>query len=199
MAGPRPENPVSKQTRNRLRWAAAGLLLIGALIFTGVHFAEPLLCVQSHPRQADAIVVLGGEPVIRVALAAALVTNGFSSRVIVSGRGDCHDNQRLLEKMGIAANAIELECASSTTEENARFAVEQLRKRGHRRIIIVTSWFHSRRALSSFRHYAPEIEFLSKPVARTKSFYEERHYIGAEYLKTAWYFVRFGIVPTFSP
>jgi len=196
---PEVAKPSVAANRKRLKWFAGLLALCVLSVLAGVLFDDELLCVRSRLQPGDAIVVLGGEPVIRVAAAAALATNGFAARVIVSGAGDCEDNRRLLEKLGVAPRNIEVECDSGTTEENARFTVARLRKHGCRRVIIVTSWFHSRRALSCFRHYAPEMEFISAPVARAKPFRDERHYIGAEYLKTVWYVMRFGIVPSLSP
>jgi uncharacterized SAM-binding protein YcdF (DUF218 family) len=38
-----------------------------------------------------------------------------------------------------------------------------LRQMGAKRVIIVTSWYHSRRALACFEHYAPDIKFYSRP------------------------------------
>ena len=70
-----------------------------------------------------------------------------------------------------------------------------LREHQCQRVIIVTSWFHSRRALSSFRKYAPEIEFLSMPAPRTQLWKYERGYIASEYVKMILYGVRFGIFP----
>ena len=34
---------------------------------------------------------------------------------------------------------------------------------GAQRVIIVTSWYHSRRALACFEHYAPDMKFYSRP------------------------------------
>lgn len=147
---------------------------------------------------ADAIVVLGGEPVVRVRTAAVLVSNGFAPRVIISGSGDCEDNGRLIEKMGVRTNMVEVECDSKTTQENARFTVKLLREHGCKQVIVVTSWYHSRRALNTFRRYAPEIRFMSAPVERTKPWRYERSYIMAEYAKTIWYAVRYGIWPATS-
>jgi uncharacterized SAM-binding protein YcdF (DUF218 family) len=136
--------------------------------------------------------------VVRAEHAAHLATNGMAPHVIVSGRGDCESNRRVMVQRGVAAKLIELECASRNTQQNAVETVKRLRAQKCRRVIIVTSWFHSRRALSSFRKYAPEIEFLSAPVPRTKPWQFERGYIMSEYLKTAGYVLRYGIWPTVS-
>ena len=181
--------------RRRLRilvlTGAAILILIAALFV----FAEPLLCVRSSLSPADAIVVLGGEPLVRVKTAAALITNGYAPSVFLTGQGDCEDNLRHLQQLGISTNHVVLECDSISTQENALFTVKLLRERQCKRVIIVTSWFHSRRALSCFSKYAPEIEFLSAPAPRSGPFRYERNYIAREYIKIAWYALRWQVLP----
>lgn len=177
------------------RWLALVAGLVVGLAAVLVTFDFQLLCVTSRPSAADAIVVLGGEPVVRAEYAAHLATNGPVPLVIVSGRGDGEANRRVLERWGVPTNLIKLEGTSRTTQENALYTVQLLRAHGCRRVIIVTSWYHSRRALSCFRHYAPEIEFASAPVARTQPWRLERGYITSEYLKTVWYVLRWQILP----
>jgi uncharacterized SAM-binding protein YcdF (DUF218 family) len=92
-------------------------------------------------------------------------------------------NHHLLEKRGVPTNAIIIECESSSTQENAEFTVPILRRNGFTNVTLVTLWFHSRRALSCFRKYAPEIEFISVPAPRTAAWKYERGYIAAEYAK----------------
>jgi len=101
---------------------------------------------------------------------------------------------------GIPAAAIQLECQSRTTRENALFAVPLLRAQSARRVIIVTSWFHARRALNCFRHDAPEIEFISRPTTADlpKSHWPNKHERGrvlSEYAKLLYYWPRYGIGP----
>jgi uncharacterized SAM-binding protein YcdF (DUF218 family) len=63
----------------------------------------------------------------------------------------------------VPEKVIMLECGSHTTRENAEFSIPLLRQIGAHRVIIVTSWYHSRRALMCFEHYAPDIKFYSRP------------------------------------
>jgi uncharacterized SAM-binding protein YcdF (DUF218 family) len=177
------------------RWLAALAALVLALAIALVTFDFQLLCVTSRLKSSDAIVVLGGEPVIRAEHAARLATNGLAPLIIVTGNGDCENNRRVIIRHGVPTNHVELECTSRTTQENALLTVKLLRERKCQRVILVTSWFHSRRALGSFRKYAPEIEFISSPVERTKPWRYERGYVMSEYLKTIGYALRFGIWP----
>ena len=187
---------ISRKHFKLRRWLAVTMGLFLALVVVLATCEESILRVTSKLQTADAIVVLGGEPVVRAEYAATLATNGMAPHVIISGRGDCESNRRVLVQRGVPAQQIELECASRSTQQNAVETVKRLRAQKCRRVIIVTSWFHSRRALSSFRKYGPEIEFLSAPVPRTKPWQFERGYIASEYLKTVAYALRYGIWPT---
>jgi uncharacterized SAM-binding protein YcdF (DUF218 family) len=67
-------------------------------------------------------------------------------------------------------------------------------------VILVTSWFHSRRALKCFRHHAPDIEFVSRPtiVDLPNSHWPnkyERGWVLTEYTKLLYYWVRYGVSP----
>lgn len=186
---------MSKRRVNVRRALGIALLLLVLAVVAGFVFAEQLLGVFHSPAPADAIVVLGGEPITRTRAAAFLVTNGFAPRVILSGSGDCEENRDHLKQLGVRTNIVELECQSTSTQENALFTVKLLREHKCKRVIIVTSWFHSRRALSCFRKYAPEIEFISVPAPRTAVWKYERNYIAAEYGKMIIYGARFGIFP----
>ncbi len=135
------------------------LLLAG---LTAFFFPQQVLTVDSGPVQADILVVLGGNP-DRAVRAVELFKEGEAPEILVSGKGDCASNEKLLEQDGVANAAIILECKSHTTRENAEFSIPLLRQMGARRVIIVTSWYHSRRALACFRHYAPDIKFYSRP------------------------------------
>src|ERR1035441_10336009 len=73
-------------------------------------------------------------------------------------------------------------------------------QKGAKRVIIVTSWYHSRRALHAFQHYAPDIQFYSRPAyfgyPRTQwSRAGISGYIRAEYVKLAGYWVCYGVCP----
>ena len=114
------------------------------------------------------------------------------------------------------AAAIEVEAKSRSTKQNALFTIPLLRamntalsdhpvegedwRAGRRlkRVIIVTSWYHSRRALHCFRHYAPDIQFYSRPsyFAYERSHWRPegmRGYLRAEYVKLAGYWVCYGV------
>jgi len=190
-----------KLARKRLL-LALGILLLGAMATLGALLFSPnLLCVQDQntKAKADAIVVLGGEVLYRPPRTLELYQEGAAPQILVSGLGDCEEYRTLLVGKGVPQSAIQLECRSRTTRENAQFSVPLLRALGARRVIIVTSWFHSRRALHCFRHYAPEIEFISLPTIgdQPKPHWvaRQRGWVMKEYLKLAGYWICYGIPP----
>ncbi len=175
-------------------------VLLLALVAVAVAFPQKLLCVDSGPAQADVMVVLGGGAAERPERAAELFTNHAAPRIIVSGWGDCTINRHLLIEDGVPGKVIELETQSRTTRENAEFTVKLLREQKASRVILVTSWYHSRRALASFRHYAPEIKFYSRPsyVDYARADWPGRRFIGHiywEYPKLLGYWVGYGVWP----
>ena len=148
------------------------------------------------------MVVLGGGSPARPQRAAELFRAGAAPIILVSGIEDTPGNVFVLETNGVPAAAIVREGKSRTTFENAQFSIPLLRQMGAKRVIIVTSWFHSRRALACFEHLAPDIRFYSRPVhadalgAMSPAAREaEKHLVRLEYSKLLGYWLRYGICP----
>ncbi len=109
-------------------------------------------------------------------------------------------NEKLLEKVGVTNAAIILESKSRTTRENAEFSIPLLRQIGTHHVIIVTSWYHSRRALACIEHYAPDIQFYSRPsyFAYPRTEWRPKGisgYVKSEYVKLLGYWVCYGVCP----
>ena len=90
------------------------------------------------------------------------------------------------------------ESQSRSTYENAVLTKKALEASHPRSVMLVTSWFHSRRALAEFRNVWPEVAFGVHPVYAGATFTArfriyEMGYIFSEYVKTLWYMVRYGI------
>lgn len=200
------EDVVVTTARRKLRvkrvlgWlgVAAGALLVAAV---AVYRSAPaLLTVDSGEYKAGAMVVLGGDTYGRPARAAELFKSGAAPVVIASGAGDSAEMVRALKQNGVPESAIWREERSGSTWENAKFSAALLRRAGVTNAIVVTSWYHSRRALATFRKVAPEMRFYSRPsywgVERGMW---SQHGIGshvrAEYVKVIGYWVRYGVRP----
>jgi uncharacterized SAM-binding protein YcdF (DUF218 family) len=186
-----------KNLRRVLISLGAGILLlaVGALAFP-----QQVLVLDDGQPQADTIVLLGGGSGERPVRAAELFRSNAAPKILVSGAGDAQGNRLLLMNRGVPRSAISLEPNSKTTKENAQFSIPLLRATGAKRVILVTSWYHSRRALRCFRHYAPDLIFYSCPsyhgFLRAEWSRENlRRRIRAEYVKTLGYWVCYGVCP----
>jgi uncharacterized SAM-binding protein YcdF (DUF218 family) len=192
------EQSVPKSRFKRSRKIVSTVVIFLAVGVGALILSKPLLCVDSGaPQRADAIIVLGGGVFDRPPQAAELFKAGLAGRIIVTGDGDCDENRLALVARGVPESAIEVECRSRTTWENAKFTEPLLKAAGARKVIIVTSWYHSRRALNTFRTAVPTIEFTSAP-----SYHSDRprlrttvSRIYKEYAKIAWYWARWGVPP----
>jgi uncharacterized SAM-binding protein YcdF (DUF218 family) len=134
----------------------------------------PPVALESLPN-ADAIVVLGGaisgvvsprlfpdlsSAADRVWHAARVYHAGKAPLLVVSGgRLPWRDEEApeavailvFLEDLGVASDHVLLEDRSSTTRGNALETRELLRQRGIKRVLLVTSALHMRRAVAAFR------------------------------------------------
>ena len=184
-----------------MRIAPALVILFSALAIVAMAFPQKFLCIDSGPAKADAIIILGGGTGSRERpeQAAELFKQQAAPRIIVSGAGDDGINRRILIEQGVPANVIQIESKSETTAQNAQFTIKLLRTQNLHSAIIVTSWYHSRRAFETFEHYAPEIKFYSRP-----SYFEFKRSdwtrllirrIFLEYLKLPGYWIHYGICP----
>jgi uncharacterized SAM-binding protein YcdF (DUF218 family) len=146
------------------RVAVIGFLLAATVTAIGYYYPEKILCVDSGKNvSADVIVVLGGGQHERPQRAAELFQAHVAPRILISGAGDDEINRQILIRAGVPAAVIEVEGKSATTRENAEFTLNRLRAEKVHRVILVTSWYHSRRALMTFEHFEMEMKFYSCP------------------------------------
>jgi uncharacterized SAM-binding protein YcdF (DUF218 family) len=148
--------------------AIAGVLLASLLplaVYAGaILLSGPLLGLPDAAGKADVIVVLGGDGPARADHAAALWRTGAAPRVLVTGRSDCGTIAGRMTAEGVRRSAITTECRSASTWENADFSAPLLARMGVRHALLVTNWFHARRALASFASRCPDLQFAVAPV-----------------------------------
>jgi uncharacterized SAM-binding protein YcdF (DUF218 family) len=181
------------------RIALASCFLLLVLSVAAFLFPHQVLTIDSGNVKADVLVVLGGGEG-RAERAAELYRHGDAPLVLVTGHGDCQSNIQTLERDGVPADVITAEPRALTTMENARFTLPLLRQMHAQRVIIVTSWYHSRRALACFEHVAPDLKFLSRP-----SYFEYEPkpanrtgyswHVNYEYVKLVGYWFSYGVCP----
>lgn len=136
----------------------------------------------SRTPEVDAIVLLGGairgdthmgtlgdlnQQADRLVLAVALYKAGKASRILVTGGGEPGARTEaeimtdLLQVMGVPPRAILQERKSRNTYRNALYSAVMLNEVGARRILLVTSAFHMRRAEALFA--AQGLEVITAP------------------------------------
>lgn len=152
-----------------------GLLSYTPFIWT---LAEPLR-VSEPPVRADAVVVFaggvgesgraGGGYLERVKRALELHQAGmadtlvFSSGYVFAFR-EAEVMREIAIANGVQPSDIVLETQAANTYENVVFTRDIARARGWRRVMLVSSPYHMRRALLVWQKAAPDIEVVSTPV-----------------------------------
>lgn len=128
-----------------------------------------LLTEQDPPAKSDVLVVLGGDGGARIDHAVELWREGWAPLIVVSGGPVFRETtwaslmkKRALE-LGVPDASIVSQDKSWTTAEDALYASRLLYARGAQRAIVVTSSWHSARAIALFRDAEPAIEWISCP------------------------------------
>lgn len=120
---------------------------------------------------ADLIISLSGDSYcLRERKAAELYQQGFAPRVLVSGYnyGPQQDTSTAasayVRSLGVPEHAVLPLPGGNNTRLEAEHISALMRTRGWRSALIVTSAFHSRRAVFTFARTAPDLTFISAPV-----------------------------------
>ncbi|MBM3861877.1 MAG: YdcF family protein [Verrucomicrobia bacterium] len=181
-----------QQDKSKLRRLKLILTVGVAVVVILPLLSRWLLRVEQPVTQPmDAIVVLGGDPGDRAPHAAELYKKGVASLVIVAGDGG--GLAHALKMAGVPSSAIIQEAGSRTTWENARNVAPILEERGIVKVVLVTSWWHTRRALACFQTVISAVSFRSSHEAFrqddslvTPSMWGT---VWLEYLKTTHYII----------
>lgn len=185
---------------------ALALLVCGYFFMQGEGyeaFWRHWLVVSLPMEQADALIVLGGEPRARPLEAARLYKAGVAPRVFVSGVGDASRNRQILIGAGVPAEVITMESKAISTYTNATMLKALLAAVNVRSALIITSPFHTRRALATFRKVIPEIDFGVTDALADRWKLPEGHAVinrlaTVEFLKTMEYWLLYGVSPSLS-
>jgi len=160
--------------------------------FAALFYSEQVLTLPDDGVAADVIVVPGGDGPPRAAQAARLWKQGRSPLILITGDGDCLFNKQIMVRDGVNPSAIFVECGSGSTWQNARYSVPVMRDIHARTALIVTNWYHSRRAIASFRTACPQMHFAASTIggsgeAGFPATAAEWELVIKEYLKLGWY------------
>ena len=158
----------------KLRFKAA--LAIVVLLIAGSFFHEAILKALGaylvkvdSPAQADVVLVLDGDSSgRRILKAGELARAGYAPSVVVSGGAGVYGSYACDLAIPFAVRHgypesyfIHLENNARSTEAEAQAALQWIRAKGYRRILLVTSDYHTRRASSIYRRQAPDLTFIT--------------------------------------
>jgi len=128
---------------------------------TGIFaFKAGTLLVVDDPKPSDVIVVLAGETDHRPAHALQLLQQGYGRRVLLDVPADAmiYDTQQMeiaqkyVQNLQQAASIAICPIVGLSTRDESHDVAQCLTHEQGTRILLVTSAFHTRRSLSTFRH-----------------------------------------------
>ena len=175
-----------------------------------------VLLVEQTVGEPDAIVALASHEWERLPKAAALA-KAFPGATVLLTRPkqisvyNCHDCGRRVERLvraGVESGRIEMLGLTDTGTRGEALAVRAVATtRGIRRLVVVTSPYHTRRALSVFRHVLQGSGIRVGSVAaqdpqvdmRPERWWEspsDRAYVGYEWAGLFYYWLRYGVPMT---
>lgn len=191
------------------------VFLSAAWIFLAPFFAERLI-VEKPLEKADVILILAGSSVYieRTNRAAEIYKRGAAPRIVLNDDGTktgwsrqekrnipyVEMAQRNLLAQGVPAESIEiLKPDGSGTIYEAQTVAEKVKKIGWKSILIVTSAYHTRRALDTFERVLADENVKIGVVAAlserdTPAFYwwltaDGWNWVTSEYVKSFYYWV----------
>lgn len=177
--------------RRRIGWTAATALVGYVLVFQTPllwTLASPLQIVDA-PRKADVIAVFaggvgesgraGGGYQERVQHAANLYLAGYSSHLVFSSGfvfafQEAEVMRDLAVALGVPPEAIILERQASSTYENVIYTRDIMIANNWEQLLVVSSPYHMRRAMLTWRKQAPSFQIVSTPVSESQYYAHER-------------------------
>jgi uncharacterized SAM-binding protein YcdF (DUF218 family) len=188
-----------RRTRSGILPVVAVMLALYVLVFqTNAVWvvAEPLR-VTRMPIQSDVVVIFGGGvgestragggALERVKQAVDLYRVGYAGHLVISSGyiytlREAEVMRAMAIDLGVPAGAIVLEQHAVNTYDNVRFVAAILREHRWTRALLVTSPYHTRRALLVWTHVAPDIAVVPTPPYETQ-FYEHDRGASLEQLR----------------
>jgi hypothetical protein len=170
-------------------WLLALTLLTGFLVGLGAKAGGFL--VLDAPRPSDVILVLAGETDRRPERALQLLAQGYGRQIVldVPARAKIYEftqiqlAEKYIQDLPQAASVSLCPIDGQSTREESKDAEKCLARAGGKSVLIVTSDFHTRRALSVFRREVPGYEY-SAAAARDGAQFGVRWWTHRQWAKT---------------
>jgi hypothetical protein len=145
--------------------ALAGALLACVLMVAAAKAGGFL--VMDAPRRSDVILVLAGETDRRPELALQLLAQGYGRRMVLDVPADAKIYEftqlqlarKYVQDLPQAASVSVCPIEGLSTKDESKEAEKCIEREGGKSVLIVTSDFHTRRALSVFRREIPGHEY----------------------------------------
>jgi hypothetical protein len=174
--------------RNRVRLLAGALL--GCLLVAAAARAGGFLVVDA-PRPSDVILVLAGETDRRPELALQLLAQGYGRRIVLDVPADAKIYEftqldlarKYVQDMPHAASVSICPIEGLSTKDESKEAEKCIAREGGKSVLIVTSDFHTRRAVGVFRREIPGHEY-SVAAARDETQFGVRWWTHRQWAKT---------------
>jgi hypothetical protein len=171
------------------RWLMAWVVM-GCLAVVLAAKAGGFLVLDA-PRRCDVILVLAGETDVRPQRALQLLARGYGRRVVLDVPAETKIYEftqiQLAEKyvLDLPQAALVSVCPVNglSTKDESKDAEKCIAREGGKSVLIVTSDFHTRRALSIFRRETPEHEY-SVAAARDETQFGVRWWTHRQWAKT---------------
>jgi DUF218 domain len=169
-------------------------LPVGAGLLTVFGARAGYMLVVDAPQPSDVIVVLAGETDKRPLRALELLDQGYGRGVVLDVPAEATDfgvsevelAQRYVHQFPEAAAVKICPIEGLSTKDESHDAERCLRGESGNRVLLVTSDYHTRRALSVFRHELPGKSF-SAAAARDDREFGERWWRHRQWAKTCAY------------
>jgi uncharacterized SAM-binding protein YcdF (DUF218 family) len=134
--------------------------------------------VTNHPARADAIVVLAGETKLRPEFGVDLLRRGYAGHLVIDVPASAviyqHTQieiaQAYVDQLPERPDVRLCPIYGLSTKGESQDVSRCLETRGIRRVLLVTSDYHTRRALSVFRKMLPNYDFEVVAVCDPKTF-----------------------------
>jgi DUF218 domain len=178
------------------------IVLFPVVIFAALASQAARFLVVDEPEKSDAIVVLAGETNVRPARALELLRQGVAPRVFMDAetRDRIYDQQlteiaqKYVNGLGEANRVSVCPIVGFSTNAEADDVSRCLQSLGAHRVLIVTSDYHTRRALMIFRHRLPQYQFNAvaacNPAQFGEAWWTNREWAKVtldEWLKILWW------------
>ena len=176
------------------------IAILASVLFLSLTSGKFLVVNNLQP--ADVIVVLAGETDRRPALGLELLSKNYAPKMLLDVPADARVyqwnmldlSQQYIQKLPQAQSVAICPIAGLSTKAEAHDVLQCVQKLGVHSVLVVTSDYHTRRALSTFRHelrgYRVSVTGASDPSQFGGSWWQHRQWAKLnfdEWLRLAWW------------